>query len=815
MRTRQQLFDSKSRDFKSAAIKGVQTPQVQEWLGLSRAPPSEARRQLLARVIARSKEAPKRRGLLYFRLTVPSTKKRGISKEEQAALNLASEERAARKARPTTLRNLTSLSRSTLKTLRPLLYGRIVVADCGQTLVQSLASNKELPPMVHSILFLPSALAIEGPMWERVLHELTNLTQLGISGHTRLTTGGLNDISFKLLSFISFSNCPPVWADLLQLQLRLEVLEIRGDLLGPTPLLPAIRSACLDPAVAAKMLECNCLPDVEFFLRNLTDQSISCLRLRCTQFFRPVDNVPTLLKELYSLVFDSDPSWVRTSIQVVYGKGRGLTAVVRVQVWRVRVRVGLGPKPYNPEPAPYRHQFYRGSKPAVKARFGVLIIDTSYHTGQVVVSHEHFGGAAKKKEGKTEKGTGAEDRGELKLEQAIIDLVWALIWPRHWPNKRPSVAEHYKAFAVRLLAIDLPQLRKVRFVSTYCHPNVSELVELLHSRIEKSILSNYCRPPAPIQSVGSRGAFLPLPGLPNTCAYSISSWEDLTTLIYQDSNNIFNTCIFSGLMPFRLVRKTRIRDGKPVNRVRLVTVEQEIIPRQPEMDWYTRRLNTQRARRLQRLEDLRLARPYERPGPETPLDEDWHLSMQSLADFAEEMVAEQEQGWQDAFQRIADWHIENFQPPPIPRIGTEAYFEFVRNRRERFAFAQGPLVNGRHDFPRPHGIGNLQYGDGTMYVNVDNVLLNSIRPGTRRNTLNDIQQDLLNYCSDGRKISSKMGTYISIQRGRRGRQPGGVAHQLRRQRHDHDIRLSTHLNGIFGNTIGALIAMDMGSASRR
>ncbi|KAJ7221164.1 hypothetical protein C8J57DRAFT_1254022 [Mycena rebaudengoi] len=60
---------------------------------------------------------------------------------------------------------------------------------------------------------------------------------------------------------------------------------------------------------------------------------------------------------------------------------------------------------------------------------------------------DSFGGAAKKKEGKTEKGTGAEDGGELKLEQAIIDLVWALIWPRHWPNKRPSVAEHYKAFS--------------------------------------------------------------------------------------------------------------------------------------------------------------------------------------------------------------------------------------------------------------------------------------------------------------------------------------------------------------------------------
>jgi hypothetical protein len=85
--------------------------------------------------------------------------------------------------------------------------------------------------------------------------------------------------------------------------------------------------------------------------------------------------------------------------------------------------------------------------------------------------------------------------------------------------------------------------------------------------------------------------------------------------------------------------------------------EQEEMPREPETDWYTRRLNARRARRLQHFEDLQLTTPYVRPGPETPLEEDWRLSMQNLADFAEGMVAEQEQGWQDAFQSIADWHM--------------------------------------------------------------------------------------------------------------------------------------------------------------
>jgi hypothetical protein len=57
---------------------------------------------------------------------------------------------------------------------------------------------------------------------------------------------------------------------------------------------------------------------------------------------------------------------------------------------------------------------------------------------------------------------------------------------------------------------------------------------------------------------------------------------------------------------------------------------------------------------------------------------------------------------------------ENFQPPPIPRIGTQAYFEFVCNRREhlhRALASVNPLMNGRHDFPQAPGIGDLQYGE--------------------------------------------------------------------------------------------------------
>ncbi|KAJ7265250.1 hypothetical protein C8J57DRAFT_1470251 [Mycena rebaudengoi] len=94
--------------------------------------------------------------------------------------------------------------------------------------------------------------------------------------------------------------------------------------------------------------------------------------------------------------------------------------------------------------------------------------DTSHHNGLVVIGHERclvrfwmtvrgglsprkpeentlrrwggrdsFGGAAKKsKKQRREPAQKMEERS--KLEQVIIDLVWALIWPRHCPNKRPN-----------------------------------------------------------------------------------------------------------------------------------------------------------------------------------------------------------------------------------------------------------------------------------------------------------------------------------------------------------------------------------------
>ncbi|KAJ7248074.1 hypothetical protein C8J57DRAFT_1240584 [Mycena rebaudengoi] len=47
--------------------------------------------------------------------------------------------------------------------------------------------------------------------------------------------------------------------------------------------------------------------------------------------------------------------------------------------------------------------------------------------------------------------------------------------------------------------------------------------------------------------------------------------------------------------------------------------------------------------------------PYARMGPETPIEKEWRISMQGVADLAEEWVAEGEAKWQADYQLLADW----------------------------------------------------------------------------------------------------------------------------------------------------------------
>ncbi|KAJ7253592.1 hypothetical protein C8J57DRAFT_1237391 [Mycena rebaudengoi] len=74
------------------------------------------------------------------------------------------------------------------------------------------------------------------------------------------------------------------------------------------------------------------------------------------------------------------------------------------------------------------------------------------------------------------------------------------------------------------------------------------------------------------------------------------------------------------------------------------------------------------------------ATPYTWMGPETAVEKEWRMSMQGLADLAEEWVAEGEANWQEAFQSIADWASEQYGLRPMPEPGTDTHWMFVNFR---------------------------------------------------------------------------------------------------------------------------------------
>ncbi|KAJ7212361.1 hypothetical protein C8J57DRAFT_1733138 [Mycena rebaudengoi] len=75
--------------------------------------------------------------------------------------------------------------------------------------------------------------------------------------------------------------------------------------------------------------------------------------------------------------------------------------------------------------------------------------------------------------------------------------------------------------------------------------------------------------------------------------------------------------------------------------------------------------------------------PYTRMGPETPIEKEWRVSMQAVADLAEEWVAEGEAKWQTDYQLLADWSQQLFGLMPMPAPGTDAHWIFVNTQQLR------------------------------------------------------------------------------------------------------------------------------------
>ncbi|KAJ7218895.1 hypothetical protein C8J57DRAFT_1254599 [Mycena rebaudengoi] len=71
---------------------------------------------------------------------------------------------------------------------------------------------------------------------------------------------------------------------------------------------------------------------------------------------------------------------------------------------------------------------------------------------------------------------------------------------------------------------------------------------------------------------------------------------------------------------------------------------------------------------------------YNGTAPETEIETEWRLSMQAVADMAEEWVAAGEAKWQEDFQSIADWAMLEYGLFPMPLPGTQAHWECEKGR---------------------------------------------------------------------------------------------------------------------------------------
>ncbi|KAJ7256753.1 hypothetical protein C8J57DRAFT_1517386 [Mycena rebaudengoi] len=230
-----------------------------------------------------------------------------------------------------TLLQLFYLSRASKRIARVVLYKNIAITKKGPLLVRTLASDRSLPPMIHSLQFLPEEwgqIRVDGLEWEQVLQQMSNLKFLTICDYIELTPAALQGITFRLKSLYSCDGLVAPWTLLLQNQMAVEELNIHGDIEGAVPVLPALRNVCAPPLTVANLLEHNpSIVEATFFRRSrvlgsmhpsvmdtlgrVNASILQTLRLRCPDFLY-ISHLPSLLPVLRHLVLDDDVTWQMT-----------------------------------------------------------------------------------------------------------------------------------------------------------------------------------------------------------------------------------------------------------------------------------------------------------------------------------------------------------------------------------------------------------------------------------------------------------------------------------------------------------------------
>ncbi|KAK7028439.1 hypothetical protein R3P38DRAFT_2704249 [Favolaschia claudopus] len=216
--------------------------------------------------------------------------------------------------------------------LRHYLYRHIGCERSAGRLIDSLAKNSSLPPMVRSLTFeKPGRVCME--QWESIWPQLRNLDYLTICGNLPLPRRLQRLSTCRLTYFAAKCTVIRSWVDFIATQPDIDEMRFDREFLGPVPkpeLLPKLCALKARPNDWVKFAEVYSLYHIWSYTGeglahdNLTFASLhrlsrspsrlSTLRISCHDFLAIVGYAPRLLNRLRHLVLDEDLTWTEFTL---------------------------------------------------------------------------------------------------------------------------------------------------------------------------------------------------------------------------------------------------------------------------------------------------------------------------------------------------------------------------------------------------------------------------------------------------------------------------------------------------------------------
>ncbi|KAJ7898276.1 hypothetical protein B0H14DRAFT_2557310 [Mycena olivaceomarginata] len=239
----------------------------------------------------------------------------------------------------------------------PLLYHHIEVESGALSLVDSLARNPKLPPMVHSLIFWDSdATQVEVTQWRVALVAMRNLKLLCVCRTIPLPSNIMPVITFRLKTFGSTGVLVGEWAAFVVSQDQIERLWLNSDFFGRSPRaveLPALRSMKGRAGDLARFARHHHLRDLWFFMPKprlsasdlrmfaLSPARLSTIRIGTRYFVHLLEWAPRLVTSLADISLDEDPTWAASRIRASNLDDDGGDITVKGDGWLARLAAVL------------------------------------------------------------------------------------------------------------------------------------------------------------------------------------------------------------------------------------------------------------------------------------------------------------------------------------------------------------------------------------------------------------------------------------------------------------------------------------------